>query len=176
MTTGLKINFNKSFLYSWGNDAIESVHWANLLGFKVGSIPFTYLGAPIGADPRKKEFWYSLTQKMDTKLASWKCTSLNEADRSTLIKSTLNNMPIYWFSLFKIPIGICKELEKKRRAFYWKELSEDNGGKRKLHSVKWSALCQPKNKGGLGLGVLQAKNSAMLSKWWWRWIVERHKP
>ncbi|PNX95212.1 cysteine-rich receptor-like protein kinase [Trifolium pratense] len=55
--SGLKVNFHKSGLIrinvedSWLKDA------ASVLNCKVGSLPFSYLGIPIGADPRKIRTW-----------------------------------------------------------------------------------------------------------------------
>ncbi|CAJ2671427.1 unnamed protein product [Trifolium pratense] len=55
--SGLKVNFHKSGLIrinvedSWLKDA------TSVLNCKVGSLPFSYLGIPIGADPRKIRTW-----------------------------------------------------------------------------------------------------------------------
>ncbi|MCI13116.1 cysteine-rich receptor-like protein kinase, partial [Trifolium medium] len=51
--SGLKVNFNKSMLVevnisdSWLNEA------ASALRYRVGNVPFMYLGLPIGGDPRR---------------------------------------------------------------------------------------------------------------------------
>ncbi|KAK1398719.1 hypothetical protein POM88_008582 [Heracleum sosnowskyi] len=44
-----------------------------------------------------------------------------------------------------------------------------------MHLVKWNKVCLPKKLGGLGFSSIEAKNEAMLSKWWWKWIKDRDK-
>lgn len=105
-----------------------------------------------------------------------KCNFLNLAGRSTFIKSTINSRPIYWFNLLRIPIWVAQELDRRRRKFFWNELEKDKEGTMKLYLLNWKTICMPKEKGGLGLGFLEFKNSALLSKWWWRWYEERDKP
>jgi len=52
LMSGLKVNFNKSSLveinisYSWLSEE------ALVLSYKVGNVPFLYLGLPIGGNPR----------------------------------------------------------------------------------------------------------------------------
>ena len=54
--SGLKVNFNKSMLVgvnvsdSWLNEA------ASVLHYRVGKVPFVYLGLSIGGDPRRLIF------------------------------------------------------------------------------------------------------------------------
>ena len=38
---------------------------------------------------------------------------------------------------------------------------------RKIAWVKWRTVCQPKDKGGLGIKDLRTFNSALLGKWRW---------
>lgn len=72
---------------------IGMVSW----GCRVGSLPIKYLGAVIGANPRKKVFWKPSIERFDNKLASWKCSSLNQAGRKIQVKDCLNTLPGYWF-------------------------------------------------------------------------------
>ena len=62
-------------------------------------------------------------------------------------KSTLSNLPVYFMSLFKIPVSMATQLEKIQRQFLWGDL--DN--KRKLHLVGWNSVSKGKNLGALGL-------------------------
>lgn len=38
--------------------------------------------------------------------------------------------------------------------------------------VKWEDVCRPKEFGGLGIGYLKERNSALLGKWLWRFFNE----
>jgi len=43
-------------------------------------------------------------------------------------------------------------------------------GGRKINWVKWSKVCQPKEKGGLGIRDIRLVNLSLLSKWRWRFL------
>ncbi|XP_071688375.1 uncharacterized mitochondrial protein AtMg01250-like [Rutidosis leptorrhynchoides] len=50
LASGLKVNFHKSCLYGIGVNFDEVNHMANRIGCVVGTLPFTYLGLPIGCN------------------------------------------------------------------------------------------------------------------------------
>jgi hypothetical protein len=37
----------------------------------------------------------------------------------TLLKSILSNLPMYYLSLFPIPVGVANQLDKLQRDFLW---------------------------------------------------------
>ena len=90
---------------------------------------------------------------------------LSGALNSHVIKSTLSNLPVYFMSLFKIPVSMATQLEKIQRQFLWGDL--DN--KRKLHLVGLNSVA----KGGLGIRRFVVMNAALLCKWWWRYGSEK---
>ena len=47
LTSGLKINMQKNFIYARGVEEERIASWASIFGCSVGSFPFSYLGAPI---------------------------------------------------------------------------------------------------------------------------------
>ncbi|XP_071729280.1 uncharacterized mitochondrial protein AtMg01250-like [Rutidosis leptorrhynchoides] len=53
LTSGLKVNYNKSNLFGIGVDVHEIEDMARMFGCKVGTLPFTYLGLSIGANMNK---------------------------------------------------------------------------------------------------------------------------
>ncbi|XP_026379379.1 uncharacterized protein LOC113274095 [Papaver somniferum] len=71
-------------------------------------------------------------------------------------------------SLFEMPSSVINKLEKIMRDFLW----NDNKGKRKIHPIKWRALCRKKKYGGLGIKNLKMTNQSLLSKWSWRYANE----
>jgi len=101
--SGLKVNFNKSMLTgvnvstSWLNEAVM------VMQCRVGTIPFTYLGLPIGGDARRIEFWKPVVDRIITRLSNWKCKFLSLGDRLVLLKSVLSSLSVYFLSLFKAP-------------------------------------------------------------------------
>jgi len=68
--SGLKVNFNKSMLTgvnipdTWLSEA------ALVMNCCRGSIPFVYLGLPIGGDSRKLSFWKPVVDRIVSRLSS----------------------------------------------------------------------------------------------------------
>jgi len=67
LTVGLKVNFNKSSLFGVNveDSFLEAV--ADFLYCNIGTLPFMYLGLPIGAEPRKSVTWEPLIGKIQKK-------------------------------------------------------------------------------------------------------------
>ncbi|CAH1433765.1 unnamed protein product [Lactuca virosa] len=76
----------------------------------------------------------------------------------------MGSLPLYFFSIFKAPIGVIESLEKTRSRFLW----GGNDEKTKIHWVAWKKIQAKKENGGLGVGSLRALNCALLMKWIWR--------
>ena len=53
MVSGLKINFAKSSFGAFGMSQQWTLHATGYLNYSLLSFPFTYLGVPIGANPRR---------------------------------------------------------------------------------------------------------------------------
>ena len=101
---------------------------AAVFGCKVGNLPTTYLGLPLGAPHNSCRVWDVVKERFKRKLAVEK-KYLSKGGRLTLIKSTLSNLPIYFLSLFVIPRKVRLRLEKIQMEFLWGDLEE----KRKIH-------------------------------------------
>jgi hypothetical protein len=126
----------------------------------VGSIPFTYLGLPVGANPRRMTTWEPLIQSLRKRLGSWTSRFVSLGGRITLLNSVLNAIPIYYLSFLKIPIHVWKSIKRIQREFLWGEI----GGRRKISWVKWEVVCQSKRCGGLGVKDIRAVNINLLAK------------
>ncbi|GKV02363.1 hypothetical protein SLEP1_g14810 [Rubroshorea leprosula] len=119
LVLGLKINFNKSVLYSfnvfdgWGRMATAS------LNCKSGSIPFTYLGMPVRDAMGRRKAWIPIIENFNKKLAVWKAKCLSIGGRVTLLSSVLSTLPIYFMFIFKIPKIVLHELVCLQRKFLW---------------------------------------------------------
>ncbi|CAL5434764.1 unnamed protein product [Camellia sinensis] len=147
---------------------LNVMEFAGMLNCKVKSAPIKYLGLPLGASPHRKVFWKPVLDKIKLRLAGWKRRLLSFAGRLTLIKSVLSSLPVYYLSLFKIPEGIAKEIEKLQASFLW-------GGvelKRKVHLVRWDEVTKSTKQGGLGVRRIRDMNVCLLMKWWWRYANE----
>ena len=75
----------------------------NNLNCRILSLPFKYLGIPIGDNPRRSVFWDPIFRKCEGKLATWKHRHISFGGRVILINSVLTAIPIY-FLFFQGPV------------------------------------------------------------------------
>jgi hypothetical protein len=67
----LRINLEKSEIVPIGE--VEDVEGlAQLLGYRVASLPMKYLGLPLGASYKAVSIWNGVIEKMERKLVGWK--------------------------------------------------------------------------------------------------------
>ncbi|XP_071694498.1 uncharacterized protein [Rutidosis leptorrhynchoides] len=171
LALGLKVNLHKSCLYGVGVNSVEVEDLPSRMGCQAGKFPFIYLGLPIGAKMKKLSDWDPVINKFKRRLSEWKMRTLSFGGRLVLLKSVLNSLPLYYFSLFRAPTCVLKLLESVRRNFFWGGGGGDPSGK-KMTWVKWVTTCLPYGLGGLNVGSLKGKNLALLDKWWWRFKTE----
>ncbi|XP_071718269.1 uncharacterized protein [Rutidosis leptorrhynchoides] len=148
LTSDLKVNFQKSCLYGAGVNNSELHVMARRMGCLAEKLPFIYLGLPIGTKMNKLNSWNPIIEKFKKRLSDWNKGSLSFGGRLTLVKSVLNSLPLYYFSLYRAPP--CEKIS-------W---------------VKWEDVIKPYGAGGLSIVSLKSKNLALLEKWWWRFKTE----
>ncbi|RVW26396.1 Transposon TX1 uncharacterized 149 kDa protein [Vitis vinifera] len=165
--SGLKVNLSKSEAIPVGEcPPMESL--VSILGCKIGCLPTSYLGLPLGAPYKSTSAWDAVEERFRKRLSLWKRQYLSKGGRLTLLKSTLSSLPTYFLSLFVIPKRVCARLEKIQRDFLWGGGALEN----KPHLVCWKVICAAKKDGGLGIRNLAIFNKALLGKWLWRFANE----
>jgi len=120
MLTGININT------SW----LSKI--ASVLNYRVGTLPFVYLGLPIGDDARRLEFWQPVLNRIRTRLSSWNKKNLSFGGRLILLKFILSSLPVYFLSFFKAPTGIIPSIESLFKSFFfW------GGGGEDFRKIAW---------------------------------------
>ncbi|XP_021980533.1 uncharacterized protein LOC110876677 [Helianthus annuus] len=170
LVSGLKVNLAKCSIFGVGVSEHMVQEMANRLKCKQGLFPFKHLGLLVGANMNLARNWKSVVDIFKNRLSIWKAKTLSYGGRITLIKSVLNSLPTYYFSLFKAPLNVLESLDRIRRVFFWGGSEE----KARMNWVAWEKTIAPLEFGGLGFGSLRDANLAMLAKWWWRFKTEKN--
>ena len=85
------------------------------LDCKVGTLPFSYLGLPLGALHKSVAVWDGVEERFRKRLAIRQF--IFKGRRITHIRSTLSSIPIYLMSLFCMLRVVILRLKQIQRAF-----------------------------------------------------------
>ena len=155
--------------YSSGIPQAKIVKLTSISGIRSTTSLDKYLGFPILKGRAKRNDFYFIIEKMQSRLASWKNKLLSKPGRLTLASSVLSSISAYYMQTSWLPQSICDSLDKTTRNFIWRG-SNDKG----IHLVGWSKITRPKF---LGLGIRTARetNICLLGKLVWDLVQSTNK-
>ncbi|GJU48909.1 hypothetical protein Tco_1218464 [Tanacetum coccineum] len=166
LTSGLKINVQKSSLMGVGVNHNDIAKAASKLGCSILKTPFKYLGVSVGSSTFKIRAWEDTLCKLKSRLSKWKSKTLSIGGHLTLLKAVLGATPIYAMSLYRVPKTVLNVMESLRSKF----VNGFDGGYKKITWIKWKKVLAAKKNGGLGVSSFFALNMALLFRWVWRFI------
>lgn len=105
------INWDKSSIFFVNTREARQRKITRILGCGVGKLPSSYLGLPLGSSP-SNSFWNGILDRFNKKMVGWKGASLSQVGKCQLVKSSLQNFPIYALSLYGIPMIFAEKMEK----------------------------------------------------------------
>jgi hypothetical protein len=160
LSTGLKVNFAKSFLIPINLSVERTKHLAATFGCSVGSFPFTYLGLPLGLTKPRIEDFLPLVTRCERRLVS---TSLflSQAGKLQMVNSIFTSLPMFFMSTFHLHVIVREQVDKYRKHCLWRGNDENN---RINAKAAWPMVTKPKLEGGLGVLDLKTQNKALLLK------------
>ena len=85
----------------------------------------------MGAKFKSNSTWNAVLEKMKRSSAG------GNACRTTLLKSIISNLPMYFLSLFPIPEDAALHIKRLQCDFLWRGLGEES----KFHLVNWDSVC-----------------------------------
>ena len=77
-----------------------------------------YLGLPSFVGKSKRESFDYIKERIWRKLQGWEESLLSQVGREVLIKVVVQAIPTYTMCCFKLPLGLCNEIEKLIRGFW----------------------------------------------------------
>lgn len=145
-STGLKVNYNKSFMVPINMDSEKLHHLARTFNCQTGSLPFTYLGLPLSLNKPKVIDFSPLVSRCERRLAAT-LILLNQAGRLEVTNSILTSMPSFCMSTFLLHQKVIDQIDKLRRQCLWRG-SDTNA--RQSPKAAWPMVCTEKEKGVWG--------------------------
>jgi hypothetical protein len=158
--SGLKVNFGKSQLIPINLSAQRLEHLANTFGCQTGSLPFTYLGLPMGTTKPRIDDLSPIMDRVERRLSACS-TWLSYSGRLQMINSAITPIVTYTLCTIKVPKGFIENIDRARKQCLWRGSGDTAKGG---NLVAWPTVMQPKEKGGLGVINLRLQNDALLLK------------
>lgn len=157
---GLRVNYGKSCLLPLNMSDEKAQQLVGVLGCQVQSLPFTYLGLPLGTTKPRVEHCGPIMSRTERKLTSVS-SMLTQAGRLELVKSVISSMPTYAMCTLQVPIAVINYMDRSQR--HCLRRKADNPEKIPP-LVAWAKCTSPKGKGGLGILNLRRQNIALQLK------------
>jgi hypothetical protein len=158
LSTGLRVNFQKSQIVPLNVEGSVTSQLAEALGCQVGSLPFPYLGLPLGTTKPSIQDLMPIVHGLERRLTATSIF-LSQGARLQLISSALCSMPLHFLLSLKLPPGLVTQLDRILRQCLWRDKDQP-----KPSLAAWHMVCKPKENGGLGIVNFQKKNTALLLK------------
>ena len=112
MASGQKVNRSKTSLFFSKCTSAELKHDIKVALSVPEIIQYErYLGLPSFVGKGKKASFSYIKERVWRKLQGWEGKLLFQAGREVLLKVVIQAIPTYTMGCFKIPIGLCNEIE-----------------------------------------------------------------
>jgi hypothetical protein len=178
VSTGLAINFDKSSFIPLNLDREDQSLISSILGCPMASFPQTYLGLPLSDTKLPIWAFFPLLRSLDNKVDTLSIKGASSGGRHTLTKSILSVIPSHILACIKVPKWFYKEIDNRRRSYFWAGQTSALGGQCK---VAWDVVYISIEEGGLDIKNLETQNIYLLLKFihklhtsnnrsWVKWI------
>ena len=108
-----------------------------ITGFQEGAFPFRYLGVPVIANKLSKLECTQFMEKITKSIKVWATKSISYMGIVTLINSVLMGVFNFWATIFILPQGVIRGIERLCRNYLWGA----DDAYRKIPFVAWEKVC-----------------------------------
>lgn len=159
-STGLKVNYSKSVMVPINISEETLQHLATAFECQKGSLPFTYVGLPLGTTKPNIADFLSLIHKIEKRLASTSIF-LSQGGKLEMVNLVFSSSAVFYATTLKLHKGVIHQFDKYRKHYLWRGADLHS---KKPHKVAWTMVSVPKKQGGLRVTNLSTHNDAMLLK------------
>jgi hypothetical protein len=152
------VNYPKSCLDPLNISEQGATQLDATFGCKLGGLPFTYLGMPLGTTKPRVEHFAPLMNKVERRLTATS-SMLSHAGRLELTNSIISPLLTYAMCSLQMPVAVIDYFDRARTHCLWRG-SDVNAKSKSL--VAWKKVSRPKTKGGLGIICLISQNVTFL--------------
>lgn len=86
-----------------------------------------YLGLPLMIGRKKMSFFNEVKLRVLSKIAGWQIKMFSSWGKEVLIKAAAQAIIAYAMSVFKLPIGVCEDIQRAIAKFWWGTKEEKHG-------------------------------------------------
>jgi len=126
-STGLKVNYGKSQIYPINVPPDRMQILANTFGCDLGTLPFTYLGLPLGTTKPKIEDLTPIMDRVERRLSACS-TWLSYSGRLEMVNSSITPIVTYAMCTIKLPKGVIENIDRARKQCLWRGNSQKKRG------------------------------------------------
>jgi hypothetical protein len=136
-SSGLHVNYHKSFMVLVNVDYSKLLHLANTVGCLTESMPFTYLGLPLSTHKPSTQSFAPLLQRIESRLFGIN-RMLSYHGRLLLVNSVFSAMPTYYMCTLLQPPKVIDQIDRYRKQCLWNGGDINRKGK---CLAAWEATC-----------------------------------
>ena len=115
--SGLQINRTKSAYIGFRLAQEKEFYCSKALGTPIRSLPMRYLGLSLTWTKMTKTNWQPVVEKLERRLEGWQTKVVSWGRRLMRLQSVLSVIPLFYLSVFKMPVGVRKQILRYDEVF-----------------------------------------------------------
>lgn len=115
---GQIFNYEKSSVFFSGNTPIRQINEIkSIFQLNVVARHEKHLGLPFMVGIKKVSFFNDIKLRDFSKISNWQSKFFPNGEKEVLIKAIAQAIPAYAMSVFRIPIGLCADIQREVAPF-----------------------------------------------------------